>query len=413
MKNVHTITTTVEGEVWSKILDDVFKKKNASVRIDGFRKGKAPKNIYMKNYGSASLYPDAIDAALNSAYKKVLEENELLPACEPKVDVKSIDDEHVEFEFTIITKPEVKLSSYKNLGIKKEEPKVSKEEIDEEIEHIRSNYAEIIVKENGEVEEGDIAVIDFEGFVDGEPFEGGKGEEYPLEIGSNTFIPGFESQLIGLKAGDEKDVNVKFPEEYVENLKGKDAVFKVSVKEVKTRILPELNEDFFEDLGYDDVKTLEELEKKVEEHLLEHKKEDAENKYIDQILEAGMSKMTVEINPEIIDEEVDRMIHDLSHRMEHQGISLSNYFKFSGITEEKFRENARPEAEKNVKSRYLLDAIIEKEQLTATDEEIDKHAEELAKKYGADKQEIIEWYGGMNVVKYDLLIHKAIEVLEN
>lgn len=412
MKNVHTVTITLEGKDWTSILDNTFKKKNSEVTISGFRKGKAPKDVYMKKFGIESLYMDSIDEALRVAYERALTENELVPACEPKADVKTIDEKHVELEFTIITKPEVKISSYKKLGVKKDEAKVSKEDIEAEIKNLQSRFAEIIVKEDGVVQNGDIAVIDFEGFVDGEAFEGGKGSEYPLEIGSNTFIPGFESQLIGVKTGESKDVNVKFPEDYVENLKGKDAVFKVTVKEVRARVLPEMNEEFFKDLGYDDVKTESELKDKIKEHLMEHKKEEVENKYIDELIKAGIDKMTVEINEEIIDEEVHRMMHDLEQRMSMQGITLDQYFAFTGTTHEDFHKQAEPEAINRIKSRYLLDEIIEKEKLEATEDEVMEHAKEQASKYQCDVNEIIEMYGGMEVVKYDLLIHKAIKVLE-
>ena len=412
MKNVHTVTITLEGKDWTSILDNTFKKKNSEVTISGFRKGKAPKDVYMKKFGIESLYMDSIDEALRVAYERALTDNKLVPACEPKADVKTIDEKHVELEFTIITKPEVKISSYKKLGVKKDEAKVSKEEIEAEIKNLQSRFAEIIVKEDGVVQNGDIAVIDFEGFVDGEAFEGGKGSEYPLEIGSNTFIPGFESQLIGVKTGESKDVNVKFPDDYVENLKGKDAVFKVTVKEVRARVLPEMNEEFFKDLGYDDVKTESELKDKIKEHLMEHKKEEVENKYIDELIKAGIDKMTVEINEEIIDEEVHRMMHDLEQRMSMQGITLNQYFAFTGTTHEDFHKQAEPEAINRIKSRYLLDEIIEKEKLEATEDEVMEHAKEQASKYQCDVNEIIEMYGGMEVVKYDLLIHKAIKVLE-
>lgn len=412
MKNVHNITVSVDGKEWSDILDATFKKKNQNVTISGFRKGKAPKDIYLKKYGIESLFMDSVDDALETAYKKALDESKLVPACEPKVDIKAIDEKHVELEFTIITKPEVKLSSYKKLGIKKPEVKVTKEEVMSELTSLRNRFAEIVEKENGDVEEGNIAVIDFEGFVDGKAFEGGKGEEYPLEIGSNTFIPGFESQLVGAKKGETREINVKFPEEYVEELKGKDAMFKVTIKEIRKRLLPELNEEFFKDLGYDDVKSAEELNKKIEEQLKERKTKEAEDKYIDDLMNAAIGNMTVEINEEIIHEEIHRMMHDLSHRLEMQGITLENYFKFSGVTEEAFHEQAKPEAINRIKSRYLLDEIIEKEHLDATDDEAMAHAEEQAKLYGTTSNEIIEMYGGLDVVKYDVLIHKAIKVLE-
>ena len=412
MKNVHTINITVEGKEWTSAIDAAFKKKNAQVTIDGFRKGKAPKDVFIKTYGKETLYVEAIDVALPKAYKKVLEDNKLVPACEPKVEVKGMDDDHIEFEFVIITKPEVKISKYKGLGVKKEKAKVTKEEIAHELDHMRGHLAEIVVKEKGKVETGDTAVIDFEGFVDGVAFDGGKGEDYSLEIGSNTFIPGFEDGVVGMKKGETKDVKVKFPEDYVADLKGKDAVFKVTVKEIKTRVLPEVNEDFFKDLGYDDIKTQEELEKKIESHILEHKNEEIENKYIDALIDAGIKNMTVEINPEIIDEEVQRMIEDLGKRLEMQGVPLESYLQFTGMTMDKFKENARPEAEKHIKSRYLLDEIVAKEKLDATEEEIEAHAASQAEKYGIEAKEIIEMYGGLEIVKYDLLIHKAIKILE-
>ncbi len=414
MKNVQTITVTLEGDEWSVILDNVFKRKNAKVTIPGFRKGHAPKNVFIKKYGIESLYDDAINLAIPRAFLKIFENEKLIPACEPKVDLKTIDEEHAEFEFTIITKPEIKLGDYKKLGIKKEKAKVTKEEIAKEIEHMRSHLAEIVVKdeEDDKVEKGDTAVIDFEGSVDGEVFDGGTGTDYPLEIGSNTFIPGFEDALIGAKKGEVRDVKVTFPDDYVADLKGKKATFKVTIKEIKARILPEMNEEFFEDLGYDDVKTQEELEKKVEEHLLTHKIEDVEDKYIEDLLSAGIEKMTVEVNDEIVAEEVERMIKDLSNRLEEHGLPLESYLEFNGSSLEDFKEKSKPEALKRIKTRYLIDEIIEREKLEATDDEVQAHAKEQAEKYGLDTNELINMYGGIDTVKYDLLIHKAIDVLK-
>lgn len=413
MKNEHKIKVTLEGSEWETILNNVFKKKNKNVTIPGFRKGKAPKDKYIKAYGIESLYMDAVDDALNVAYKKALDDNNLIPYCEPSVDITGIDEHHVDLEFKIITKPEVKVSSYKNLGIKKPKAEIDKESIEEEIKHMQEHLAEIIVKDNGEVADGDIAVIDFEGFVDGEAFEGGKGSDYPLTIGSNTFIPGFEEQLIGHKKDETVDVNVKFPEEYVENLKGKDALFKVTIKEIRTRVLPAVDENFFKDLGYDDVKTKEELEEKIKEHLLMHEEERIENTYIDDLLEAGIKNVEVEINDEIIEEEIKRIKKEIANRLQMQGISLEDYFKMTGTTEETFTENSKPQAIDHVKTRLLLDYIIEKEGLTVTEEEAKEHAKEQAEKYGVETDELIGNYGGLDVVKYDLLIHKAIKVLES
>ena len=237
-KNVHEIEIKLDKE-WTSTLDEVFKKKNKETKIDGFRKGTAPKDVYLKHFGIESLYMDAVDSCISVAYKKALEQEKLVPVVEPKVDVTGISDTNVIFKFTIITKPEVVLGEYKNLKVKKDKVTVSDEEVNHEIDHLREHMADVVVKENGVVAEGDTAVIDFTGFIDGEEFEGGKGENFPLEIGSHSFIPGFEEGLIGLKSGEEKNLELKFPENYIENLKGKDVTFKVKVNEVKTRVLPD------------------------------------------------------------------------------------------------------------------------------------------------------------------------------
>ncbi len=412
MKNEHKITIKLESSEWSKILDDVFKKKNKETTIEGFRKGRAPKEIFLKHFGVESLYMDAVDMALPIAYERAIKENNLLPVCEPKVDVTNINTEEVTFEFVIITKPEVKVSNYKNLKCKKGSVKVTKKEIQEEIEHARKHFAEIIIKDNGQVEDGDIAVIDYEGFVNGKPFDGGSGKDYPLEIGSNTFIDGFEEGLIGAKKDSTLDVNVTFPEDYVEDLKGKDAVFKVTVKEIKTRILPELGKEFYEDLGFTEVNTKEELEKKIEEYLLEQKEEEAEDKYLNDLFDAGIANMTVEINDEIIEQEINRMVSEIANRLEREGIPLDSYLEFTGSNMEKIRETAKPEAIRRIKVRYLLDTIIEEEKLTASMEEAKEHAKTLSDQYDMDEEEFIESYGGLDTVKYDLLVHKAINVLK-
>ena len=249
MKNVKEINIKIEGQEWEEALDKAFIKANAKAKIDGFRPGKAPKDVFLKKYGKEALFMDAADIVLDGAYHKVFEENKDLEiVAQPEIGLKSIDENGVEFIFTLTLKPEVKLGKYKGLGVKKETVKVTKEEVEHEIEHLRSHYAENVVKE-GTVAIGDIAIIDFEGFKDGVAFEGGKGENYSLTIGSNTFIPGFEDQIIGMKKSEEKDINVTFPEDYhSEELKGAPVVFKVKVNEIKEVKIPELDKDFFEDL---------------------------------------------------------------------------------------------------------------------------------------------------------------------
>lgn len=411
MKNVHKIEIEIKDKEWEEILDATFEKKNKEVSVSGFRKGKCPKNVYLKKFGIESLYMDSVDQASNKAYLKAISDNKLVPVCEPKMDIKEIDQKHVVFEFTIITKPEVKLGKYKDLGIKKEEVKVSKKEIEEEIARLASRFAEIVVKENGEVVEGNTAVIDFEGFVDGKKLEGGNGENYPLEIGSNTFIPGFESGLVGLKVGEKKELKLKFPENYTKDLAGKDVTFNVTVKEIKERVLPELNEDFYADLGFKDVKTEEEFNKEIKEAIKTRKEEEAKNKYIDEVLEAASKNLEVEINPEIIDDEVHRMMNQFAEQLKMQGLTMEQYFQFTGSSHEDMHKQMEPEATKRVKYRYLIEEVATAEKIDIKDKDADAEAEKMAKNYGMTKEEFLSEFGGLEIVKYDMRMRKALEIL--
>lgn len=410
-KNVHEIEIKLDKE-WVSALDATFKKKNKETKIDGFRKGAAPKDVYLKHFGIESLYMDAVDASISVAYKKVLDENKLVPVVEPKVDVTGISDSNVIFKFTIITKPEVTLGEYKNLKVKKEKVTVSDEEINHEIDHLREHLADVVVKENGEVAEGDTAVIDFTGFVDGKELEGGKGENFPLEIGSHSFIPGFEEGLVGLKAGEEHTLELKFPENYIEDLKGKDVTFKVKVNEVKTRVLPDVNEDFFKDLGYEDIKTEAEIKAKIKEEIKHQKEHQADDVFVDKCLEAAAKNMKVDINEEIIDDEVHRMIDQYAQQLQMQGMNIDDYYKMTGTKEEDLHKMMAPEAEKRVKYRYLLEGIAEAEDLKFTEEEINNRAEEMASQFGVSKEELIKIYGSMDIIEYDLKMHKALEILK-
>lgn len=410
-KNVHEIEIKLDKE-WISALDATFKKKNKETKIDGFRKGAAPKDVYLKHFGIESLYMDAVDACISVAYKKVLDENKLVPVVEPKVDVTGISDSNVIFKFTIVTKPEVTLGEYKNLKVKKEKVTVSDDEIKHEIDHLREHLADVVVKEDGEVAEGDTAVIDFTGFVDGKELDGGKGENFPLEIGSHSFIPGFEEGLVGLKAGEEKTLELKFPENYIEDLKGKDVTFKVKVNEVKMRFLPDVNEDFFKDLGYDDVKTEAELKEKIKEEIKHQKEHHAEDEFVDKCLEAAAKNMKVDINEEIIEDEIHRMIDEYARQLQMQGMNINDYYKMTGTTEADLHKMMAPEAEKRVKYRYLIEGIADAEDLKFTEEEIKARADEMAKQFGVSQEELIKAYGSMDIIEYDLRMHKALEILK-
>ncbi len=411
MKNVHDIEIELKGKEWDSILDAAFKKKVKDTRIDGFRKGKCPKNIYIQKFGIESLFMDAMDVAAGEAYNKALKDEKLIPVCEPKMDVTEIDKDHIKFKFTIITRPEVKIGKYKNLGVKKDEIKVSKKEIDEEVAKLASRLAEIIVKEDGEVVEGNTAVIDFEGFVDGKPLEGGSGQNFPLEIGSHTFIPGFEEGLVGMKVGEEKELNLKFPEEYTKELAGKDVKFNVTVREIKERVLPELDKDFYQDLGFDDIDNEEDFRKEVKKAIEAKKAEEVNNKYLDDVLEAAAKNMEVEINPEIVDDEVHRMMNQFAEQLRMQGLTMDQYFQFTGGSHEDMHKNMEPEAEKRVKYRYLIEEVADKEKIEISDEDAEKNAEEMAAQYAVSKEEFLSHFGGLETVKYDMRMRKALEIL--
>lgn len=411
-KNIHEIEITISGSDWKKKIDEAFKKEIKKVNIDGFRLGKAPRNIYEKKYGIASLIITAAEDSINEAYEKALAEFGDMPIVQPTVDIKESDLEKVTYVFTFISKPEVKINKYTNLGVKKDKVNVTDKEVKEEIEHARKQYADLKVKE-GKIKLGDVAIIDYEGFDGDVAFDGGKGENYSLEIGSNTFIPGFEDALIGLKAGDKKDVELEFPKDYhAEDLKGKKVVFKVSVNEVKEKVYPELNEEFFLDLGMEDVKTKEEFEKKVKESMIEQKEYEAENKYIDELFEALLKETSVDIPHELVHEEIEQMVKQYEERLKMQGISLEQFFKYTNSSLDLLKEQMHEEAEKRVKLRFAVEEIIDLEKIDATEEEIDKDAEEKSKKHNMTKEEFIKAFGGRQMLKYDIKVQKVIELLK-
>ena len=412
MKNVKEFETKIEGKAWSDALDKAFNTKKKDLKVDGFRKGNCPKDIYIKKFGIETLFMDAVDNCINDAYHKILDDNKLVPVCEPKVDIKNINADFVEFIFTVIERPEVKLGKYQKLGVKKEKVEVTDEEVEHELMHLKEKYADIVELDSGKVEKGFTAVINFSGVVDGKVLEGGTGENYPLEIGSNTFIPGFEDGLIGMEIGEEKVLKLKFPEEYVENLKGKDVEFTVKVTGLKKRVLPEMNEDFFKDLGYENVKTEAELKEEIKKHLLEHKEADAENKYIDELLRKASENIEVEINPEIIENEQNRMIDDYRNNLKMQGLSLEQYLQFTKSSIEDLKKQIEPEATSRVKIRYLLEEVSKKENVEVTDGEVKEEVNRISTAYNVPENEVIDMIGGEEIIKADLKMRKAVDIIK-
>lgn len=412
-KNIKEINVTIEGEKWQKAIDKVYDKVSKKVKIDGFRPGKAPKDIFLKKYGKENLLVEAADSCMQDAYMDILKDNEGIEiVAQPKVEIKGVSDEKLELMFTLILKPEVKLGKYTGLGVKKEEAKVTKKEIEESIDHMRSHYAENVTKD-GKVANGDIAIIDFEGFKDGVAFAGGKAENYSLTIGSNSFIPGFEEQIIGMEKGEEKELNLTFPEDYhAEELKGAPVVFKVKVNEIKEVKVPELDKDFFEDLGMEGIDSKEALEKQVEENIKTRKESELENKYLDELLEAAAKNTEVDIPDAMIEEEIDRMLKQYEENLNMQGITLEQFYKFTNSDEKALRDQMKEEAGKRVKFRLMLEEIAKAEKFDMSDKDAEKEAEELASKYQMTKDEFLKQFGGLEMVKYDYKMRQAMETLK-
>ena len=406
------ISYKVTGKEWDEAKDKAFNKLNAKHTIDGFRQGKAPRSIFEKKF-PGEIVMEAANNLIDKKYREIIIDKDLKPVVEPKVNIVKLDDECLEVNFTVVSEPEVKLGKYKDLGVKKEAVKVTKEEIKDKIDNLLKNYAELVVKEEGKVESGDVAVIDFEGFKDGVAFDGGKGENYSLEIGSNTFIPGFEDGVKGMKTGDSKDIKLTFPKDYgVNDLAGKEVVFKVKVNEIKNKVIPELDKDFFLDLGMDDVTNKEELEAKMKDEIKASKDRDAENKYIDELLSVATSNMECDVDDEIVDAEAKAMYDNFLQNMKMQGISEELYLQYAGTSKEDIINNMKTEALKRIKNSYLLQAVIKEEKISVSDKDTKKEINDMAKKYNMTEEEVLKSMGGMEAMKFDLEVKRAIDIIK-
>lgn len=406
------INYKVNGEEWTKAKDKAFNKLVKKVKVDGFREGKVPRNVFEKKYGTGDIISSAMEELIDNKYRELLIIEKLLPIVEPKLDIVSMDDEGFEVNITIITDPEVKLGKYKELKVKKETAKVTKEEVEYEVGHILDRFAELVSKD-GKVEDGDTVIIDFKGFKDNEEFDGGSAEGYSLEIGSHSFIPGFEEGIIGMKKEESKDINLTFPKDYMaKDLAGKEVVFNVTVHDIKKRVIPDLDEEFFKDLDMEGVTNKEELNKVIEEELLAQKESDLENKFVEDLLAKASKNMTIEIDEEIIEEETNKMYEDFIKRLEMQGISEDLYYAYTNAKKEDILKDMSKESEIRIKYRYLLEAIIKEEKIEVTDEEIDTKINEIMENYNATEEEIMKEFGSKEVFRYNMAMEKAIEVLK-
>ncbi|HCU7007563.1 TPA: trigger factor [Staphylococcus aureus] len=412
--NEGLLTVTVPAEKVNKALDQAFKKVVKQINVPGFRKGKVPRPIFEQRFGVEALYQDAIDILLPDAYGEAIDETDIKPVAQPEVSVTQIEKgKDFIFEATVTVEPEVKLGDYKGLEIEKQETELSDDELQEAIDHSLGHLAEMVVKEDGVVENGDTVNIDFSGSVDGEEFEGGQAEGYDLEIGSGSFIPGFEEQLEGMKVDEEKDVVVTFPEEYhAEELAGKEATFKTKVNEIKFKEVPELTDEIANELDAE-ANTVDEYKENLRKSLAEQKATDAENVEKEEAITKATDNTTIDIPEAMVNTELDRMVSEFAQRIQQQGLDLQTYFQISGQDESQLREQMKDDAEQRVKTNLTLTAIAEAEKIEATDEDIDKELEKMSKQFNISVEDIKNTLGNTDIIKNDVRIQKVIDLLRD
>lgn len=412
--NEGVLTVTVPAENVNKALDQAFKKVVKQINVPGFRKGKVPRPIFEQRFGVEALYQDAVDILLPEAYGEAIEETEINPVAQPEVNVTQIEKgKDFIFEATVTVEPEVKLGDYKGLEIEKQETDLSDEELQESIDHSLSHLAEMVVKEDGAVENGDTVNIDFSGSVDGEEFDGGQAEGYDLEIGSGSFIPGFEEQIEGMKTGDEKDVVVTFPEEYhAEELAGKEATFKTKVNEIKFKDVPELNDEIANELD-SDAENVDEYKENLRKRLSEQKATEAENTEKEEAINKATENASIDIPEAMINTELDRMIQEFGQRIQQQGLDLQTYYQISGQNEEQLRDQMKDDAEQRVKTNLTLTAIADEENIEVSDEDIDKELEKMSEQFNISVEDIKSTLGNTDIVKNDVRIQKVIDLLRD
>ena len=405
------LTFKVEAEKFNEAIKKVYKENSKYFQVPGFRKGKAPFAIVEKYYGIDMFYQDAFNDLVPPIYEKALEENNIDAISKPEIDIKNMKkDEDLEFVCTVQTKPEIKLTKYKGVEIPKIEHKTTEEDIEHELKHKQEQNARTVKVEDRATKKGDITVIDFEGFVDGKAFEGGKAEKYELELGSNSFIPGFEDQLVGMNVNDEKDINVTFPKEYqAKELAGKDATFKIKLHEIKEKNLPKLDDEFAKDVSEFD--TLKELKEDIKKRLDKQNENQTKREIEDAVLDAVAAANKFEVPEVMVHNEIHNMISDFEQQLYYNGLKLEQYMQMTGMTHDKFEEQYHEQAEKNVKAGLIIDQIIKDEKLAATEKEIDDKVKELAEAYGRKFEDVKDQADFRKYAKSTLESQKAMDIL--
>ena len=405
------ITSVVDGEKWAEAYNKAFNKLAAKTSIDGFRKGKAPKNILKKVINPQSVCYEAVDEIAQSVLEEAIKEHGVELIDRPELTLGTVNETSCTFIFTCPVPPDVELGDYKNLGYHVEEVSVTDGDVEAELDKLKEQKAELEIKEEGELENGDISVIDYEGFKDGVPFEGGKGENFELTIGSGQFIPGFEEQLIGMKTEEEKEINVTFPENYhVEELKGQPVIFKVKLHEIKKKVLPELDEELIKDLKIENVNTLDELKEYYRANLLKSRKDWAENKALDEAINKLVEEATVEIPEVMINSMCDNMINEYGQQFMAQGLSMEQFRSMFGENVDGLRNAFRPEAEKRVKTNLCLNKLAELENLNVGAEDLEKYYSDLAETYSMPVEDVKKYIPESNA-KEDLKVRKALDFI--
>lgn len=411
--NMAKLTIEVSAEEVEKALQAAYLKERSKISLPGFRKGKVPRQMIEKMYGPEVFYDEAANRMISEAYAKAYDESELEIASQPTIDIVQLE-KGKPFIFTaeVAVKPEVKLGEYKGLKVDKYSTRVTQKEVDEEIEKVREQHARIVEVTDRAVADKDDVTLDFEGFVDGVAFEGGKGTDYPLTIGSHSFIDTFEDQIIGMNIGDEKEINVTFPEEYhVDDLKGKPAMFKVSVKEIKEKQLPELNDEFAQDVS--DFDTIAEYKDDLKNKIADRKSREAKAKQEDEAIAKIIEDSKMDIPDAMVDTQVNRMVEDFAQRLQQQGLSVEQYFQYTGMTADKIMEEMKPEAVKRIQSRLVLEAVVKAENIETSEEDFEAELKKMAETYKMELDQIKEFMGDYEKkqIKEDLAIQKAIEVI--
>ena len=409
--NMAKLTIEASAEDFEKAVEQAYQKNKSKLSVPGFRKGKVPRKMIEQMYGKEVFFEDAANIVIPSAYAKAVDECEEEIVSQPKVDVVQAEaGKPFIFTAEVALKPEVELGKYKGVSVKKADTEVTEEEVNAEIDRERDNNARTITVEDRAVKDGDMTVIDFEGFVDGVAFEGGKGENYPLTIGSGAFIPGFEAQLVGAELNKEVEVNVTFPEDYqAEDLAGKAAVFKCTVKEIKEKELPALDDEFASEVS--EFETLAEYKEDVKKKLAEKKEETAKNEKEEAVINAIIEDAKMDIPEAMIATQQRQMADDFAQRLQYQGLSIEQYFQFTGLTTEKFFEQMKPQAEKRIKTRLVLEAVAKAEKLDATEEEYKDEIAKMAESYQMEVAKLEEMIGSyeQKAIKSDISVRKAVD----